>query len=411
MRTYRPMHVLVSAYSCRPDEGSEAGIGWNWVHSLSRLCRVTVITREVNRQAIERWLRGTALPSTRFHYIDAPAGFRSWSVGKLYYGMWQRRTLALARGIHAADPFDVVHHVTVASINYPIFLQRLPVPLVYGPVGGGESVPAPLRIGNSLTEAGYEAARSLRQRLVPWNPRIRAILRGARIILVANEETLRLVPMEWREKSDVMSMVGADTAEARHAPRTVVDTFQIYMAGRMLHWKGLHLGVRAFAEVAELFPEYRMVLVGDGPQRGRLEQLVRDLSLEERVVFRGWLPRSETLEIARDSRLLLFPSLRDSGGMAVIEAMAQGTPVLCLAAGGPASIVSPESGVVVPVHSEGQVVSDLAAALHQLLGDSPRLQRMGEAASRRAATEFAWDRRASRMLALYERILSEKNRR
>ena len=141
----------------------------------------------------------------------------------------------------------------------------------------------------------------------------------------------------------------------RHSSRTAL------YAGRLVAWKGLGLALAALRQPDAL--GWRLEVYGTGPERRRLEQLAERWNLSERVSFHGSRPREEVFAALREADVFLFPSLHDSAGWSVAEAMAVGCPVLCLDAGGPPVLVGAEGGIVVPLR--GNVVGRLANALDQ----------------------------------------------
>src|ERR1017187_3861154 len=114
------MKVLLSAYACEPGRGSEPGVGWNWIAPLSRCHEVWVITRANNRPSIEA---AGGSNSARFVYCDLPRWMRWWKKGRpgilLYYYFWQFQAFLVARKLHVAVHFDIVHHVTFVKYWMP----------------------------------------------------------------------------------------------------------------------------------------------------------------------------------------------------------------------------------------------------------------------------------------------------
>jgi glycosyltransferase involved in cell wall biosynthesis len=172
--------------------------------------------------------------------------------------------------------------------------------------------------------------------------------------------------------------------------------------GNLLHLKGFHLGLRAFAESGLSDIEYW--ILGDGPERGHLRLLAEELGISGRVKFWGRVPREEALRKLSECHILVHPSLHDSGGWVCLEAMAAGRPVICLDLGGPTMQVTEDAGIKVPPITPKQAVSDLAAAMRALSKDYDLLARMGEAGKRRVAENFGWREKGARIADLYQEM-------
>jgi glycosyltransferase involved in cell wall biosynthesis len=173
--------------------------------------------------------------------------------------------------------------------------------------------------------------------------------------------------------------------------------------GRLEHWKGFELGLRAFAEANLEGCDLRVV--GDGPERGRLTALAVSLGLANSVEFVGEVGRGEVFEILSQSDVLVHPSFHDSGGWVCLEAMAAGLPVVCLDLAGPAVLVSETAGVKVAAETPRQVIERLAVIMRELAAHNGQRARLGASARRHVASEHTWARRAEQVAALYEGIL------
>ena len=140
--------------------------------------------------------------------------------------------------------------------------------------------------------------------------------------------------------------------------------------------------VRALAIISQTRPA-ALVLVGDGPERAAVEALARELGVADRVRFLGLLPRFAEL-LAR-SDLFVLPSETESFGLAALEALASGVPVVASAVGGiPEVVRDRETGLLVPAADPGA----LAAACVSLLEDEPRRRRMAASARADAVSRF-----------------------
>ena len=134
------MRVLLSAFACHPRHGSEPGTGWHWIGALADLGHeVTVLTMSDHREEI----LASCPEGVSFRFIDIPKSPVPRSAELLWaydaYGRWQD---AAAREVEAqAQEYDVAHHVTYGGLHLGSMLWRLRIPLVYGPVGGGQTAP------------------------------------------------------------------------------------------------------------------------------------------------------------------------------------------------------------------------------------------------------------------------------
>lgn len=231
-------------------------------------------------------------------------------------------------------------------------------------------------------------------------------MRRATAIIVANRETAELIPARYRTKVQTILGIGMAAAEKDQAllPASKPDGFVILFVALLRPLKGGTLAVKALTQLARKHPEAKLVLIGRGSEGERLAALARDLGVSERIQFLGPLPRPQVLGWMQTADALLLPSLRDSGGLVLLEAMAQAKPVVCLDLGGPGEIVDETCGFKIRPGEPQQVISDLSAALEKLAADPALRQTMGAAGRRRVHEQFDWEKRGERMMAIYSRL-------
>jgi N-acetyl-alpha-D-glucosaminyl L-malate synthase BshA len=158
--------------------------------------------------------------------------------------------------------------------------------------------------------------------------------------------------------------------------------------------------VEVFNRLRHDFP-VRLLMVGDGPERARVEQRCRQSGTCGQITFIGNLPLVE--EVLKGADLFLLPSESESFGLAALEALACEVPVIATRAGGlPEVVTDGETGLLYPVGD----VDGMAEGAARLLADEPRRRAMGEAARRRAVEVFATDKVVARYRALYESVLA-----
>jgi glycosyltransferase involved in cell wall biosynthesis/O-antigen/teichoic acid export membrane protein len=433
------LRVLVVAYACSPGRGSEPGVGWGLARALADrpdVARVAVVAYAGFRAAIERELAGHPAPRLSFHFTRLPVErARHWREGRdrsglseqVHYYLWQgwaaREVRRLCREAAAAGrPFDVIHHATLAKYWAPSAAALgapAGVPVVWGPVGGGEAAPASFLPSFSWRGRVYEGARRLAQRLAHVDPLVRHTARRAHLDLATTDET-----------AERMRALGAPSVEVACAVALSDETMgwlgrlplppsegpaRFVSVGRMLHWKGFALGVEAFARAVReaardgdpALDGATFTLYGDGPERRRLLALARRLGVADRVHLPGQIPRERLAEALAGARALVHPSLHDSGGYATLEAAAAGRPVVCLGLGGPAlQVAHGRTGYVVAASTPAQAVEGLARALRALAADPARARAMGAAGRQAARAGFRWALQGERALTLYRRLLA-----
>ena len=142
----------------------------------------------------------------------------------------------------------------------------------------------------------------------------------------------------------------------------------------------------------------RFTVVGDGPERNRLEQLARSLGIEKAVSFCGWVSHAEVLRRLRSADVMVFPSVRDNGAGVVFEALATGAVPVVADFGGPGDIVHPEVGYKVPLTNESDVVAQMEKILTDLAGNRDLLDRLRQQGMSYARERLTWDAKAQPLL-------------
>ncbi len=216
----------------------------------------------------------------------------------------------------------------------------------------------------------HEFAEFVRAEYPALGERVVAIANGVDVQAVRDMASSTTVPADWTPPQEPYCVCVAALNEKK-----AHDTL-----------------LRAFAQVHE---PVRLILVGDGPLRADLTRLVAELGLAERVEFAGVQPPPVVAKLLARAQCAVLASRNEPFGIAAVEAMAVGTPVIATHVGGLREIVTDgETGLVVPVDDERA----LAAALSRLTSDAELRQRLGRAAADRAKSLFDWRQRTARYL-------------
>jgi glycosyltransferase involved in cell wall biosynthesis len=400
------MKLLISAYACAPGLGSDHAVGWNWATEAHRLGHeIWVFASPAHRQSIAAACHQNS-DFADIHWVFPEVPHWSLSEGiepkweRTYNLAWQYRAVGEARELQRRVRFDAIHHLTWAGIRAPTFLGSLGAPLIIGPIGGGETSPRSLRDKIGTRGRILECIRDISNDTITLNPVVRKGFSDAAIIFVSTSDTRKLFKGSFYNKTIVFSQLGLTELPSVQR-RQCSSPPKLLYAGRLLYWKGVHIALRAFAKLASAGIDARFTIVGDGPERSRLEQEAESLAIRNRVEFIPRIPQLKLFELYNKYDLLLFPSLHDSGGFVVLEALSHGLPVVCLDLGGPNEIVTTSSGVVVNAScgrkDTEQLATSMAAAISQLLETPEKIAELSAGAIARAQ-EFILSKRIA---ALY----------
>ena len=416
------LKILLVGHTCSPDLGSEPGFTWNWAWHLSAHHDVWVIARPLYRAAVEASLRRHRERGPRMVWVDLPTwinprgdpargqrGLHPHDTRHLIYLVWQRAALREALRLHAAERFDIVHHVSWGTVNAPPALWRLGVPFVWGPLGGGQL--APWDFARYLGWRGIvkEAVRAARARLMPSLPALRRAVANSAMLLATNRETADVLRRAGAAHVQLFLDGGVRPDAILPFPgRRADDRLEFLWAGRLEPRKGLPLALEAMARVPDC--PVRLTVAGSGPLRAAYERQAERLGLGEAVRFLGLVPHDEMRALFSASDAFLFTSLQDSFGSVVIEALAAGLPLLALDHQGVGAMIPAAAAIKVPVTSPDATVAGLETGIRVLAASADVRSRMSVAAYRHAATE-TWSRRADRMNRLYRDCLRAGERR
>ena len=415
------MKILMSAFSCGPGQGSEPDVGWHWALEAARRGHdVTVLTQTHYKDQIEQEIASGTLPKNLHFDIFMPATLEAlWNAGlrgqwclnelcQFVHLAWQFAALRHVRRNYRIADFDLVHHVTYATIRHPTLLGRLGLPMVLGPVGGGGRVPIRLRKSFDWLAWCTELIRDAHTLALRADPITYAACRQADVLFVRDEDSRRRLPRRFRDKTIVQLGVGVEAPDdSAPNPRCPGDPLRLIFAGRLLYLKGLHLGIRALASARSRGVDATLTVVGDGPARRGIEELARDLGVDPYLTWCGRIPQSDLFSMYRSHDALLFPSLRDSAGLTVLESLCRGLPVIGLALGGTAGMVNHTCGRVVEVEGleEGACVAGLANAITELATAEGLSVRLSRGAIARAK-DYSWPLVVARVYAEIEKEFS-----
>ena len=191
--------------------------------------------------------------------------------------------------------------------------------------------------------------------------------REAATLLVANERTRRALPFADHPAVFTLPENGVDLDVWRAPERAAANAgtngvFRLLYSGRLVRWKAVDITLEAIARARAQGVSVELDILGDGPERSRLEALCSDLGIASAIRFHGFVPQSKCVEHFGRADALILNSVWECGGAVVLEAMAMALPVIGPDWGGPADYVDEATGIRVSPTPRATYAERLAAA-------------------------------------------------
>lgn len=414
--------ILLVAYQCGPGMGSVSQIGWEWYARLCQAHDVTLVTHPRNSEALQA--AGAPFAGSQIITIDT-----EWFAGPLYrfakrlfprsehsvfllssldyfvfdYGAYRR----LRQLLKVGRRWDVLHRVTPVSLAAPTWLGRLGMPTIIGPLNSGLSDPP-----------GFSSI--LRQEST-WLVRLREFgrlfdgllgsTRHASRMLTATAATLRGVAVKYRGRCMPMLENGVDLQRFQASPWPPAPgpamPLRVLFVGRLIPAKALTLLLQAVARLVREGHPIELSVIGNGPLLAQWQAEVAQLGLNQIVRFHGSLPAEQVALAMQHCHVFCLPSVRESGGAVLLEAMASARPVIAMNFGGPAELVDAKVGQLIPLKSPESAIDALASTLRDVIEQPECWRQRGKAGRQRVETLHCWAAKVRQAESIYQKVITE----
>ncbi len=413
------LNVLLCAYQCGPGLGSVSQIGWEWYSRLAEHIPVTLVTHSRNRDALVE--NGAPLANSTVRYIDT-----EWFAGPLYrlasrlfrnsqhsvflvssldFYLYDWQTFRELRRL-PVRPWNLIHAVTPVSPVAATRLYRLGSPLIVGPWNGGLASPKTFPEIMRQDAGWLYPLRSIGA----WMDALTGCTRNAARILSASKATTASLPKSClsRVRTELENGVDLRLFQAGdwNPPPTGETPLQVIFVGRLVPFKGVSMLLEAISRVRSKIA-IRLKVVGDGPLRESLQREADERGLAGIVEFTGNLGLKQVAAAMRQAHLFCLPSVRESGGAVLLEAMACALPVNAVAYGGPAEIVDDQVGRLLSAEGREAVVRDLVTVFCDVVREPEIWRLKGVAGRQRAIEQYGWDAKIIQAIRMYREVLAE----
>jgi glycosyltransferase involved in cell wall biosynthesis len=416
------MKILISAIACNPLGSSEAMLGWLACKALANMGELWILVSEDHRAGVEESrARGVIPDHMHFEFTGVHrkysenrmlARLQSWK----NYIEFNHKLLPVAQALHARIGFDIAHHVTYSTWRVGSPLWRLGIQFIWGPISGTEVFPL-AQFGRILspTAKAFEAARIVSGVYSKLAPETKRCAKNAFHVFAAHNEAVEhLARLRGRtEGISVISYFTFSPADVAAFARTEYkqrgnEPLKIIAGGNLEGRKGVAIAIEGLALAKKQGANFRYRITSTGPERAHLEALAKKLGLENEVSIGKAFSREDYMSELKDSDLFLLPSLREGGGLTMMEAMLAGCVPIVARCGGPGTAVTKECGVPIPVITPRQMAKDIASAVVRFDKNRALIPKMGASAAARIAGYYAHSRFLTVMKDVYDNALSAR---
>ncbi|MBQ9531652.1 MAG: glycosyltransferase family 4 protein [Eubacterium sp.] len=401
------MNILYIAYSCDPYCGSEDKIGWNIPLEASKTHQVFVLTKEEHRQNITKYCSENKIENLSFFFIDINGLYKKVFKPPFYSGrlnIWHKKAFSTAKKICLDNNISIIHQI--APIEFRSIGKYYKIPntkFICGPIAGSQDVPKALF--NYLgKEKPIERIRMIINRFYRFKLRLSGILNKCDCVLYANNETKDfLEPSSNRIVIPDTALKSNELSPATESP-IKKDEFIFLTASRLTATKGLGLLFDSMKQLPES-PGYKLRIVGEGPLENEIKSLfASDDKVIKHTQFLGKLPFSEMNSQYQRADAFVFPSFREASGSVILEAMANGIPVITENRCGGAVICSDECAYLYnSANTKDEYIDNLSSVMLQCVNNQDEVRKKGETA-RKIAEKFTFEERIKTYTKIYEEL-------
>lgn len=410
------MKILYDCFSCSPYYGSDEGIGWAWPFYMSQYHDIWALVRNDRRADIEDYCKKNNFNGVHFIYCDIPDSlnfyYKHKKKGKngtldflLYQYMWQFVAYKAAKKLHKKIKFDLVHHVCTNDFRILGKMYKLDIPLIIGPIGGAQQTPSALQYYVRYHKKS-EDLRLFFNKLFSSCVGYKQALNKASKIYFSNYETLEYLSSKIKDKSKCQIMTEV-ACPVLPEPKIWMKKEQVTFlwAGRMDFRKGLELLFEAI-KALQKNDTWKVILCGSGKESEYYRKIISAFNLSDNVTLVGQLAYSEMSEWYKKADVFVFPSLRETTGTVIIEAMSHSLPVICLKQGGGALIVTDECGFPISGTTKEEYIINFRDAMLKCIEDYSCIKAKGIVSYNKIKEKYMWQHKIESILPVYEEIVN-----
>ncbi|SHJ76448.1 Glycosyltransferase involved in cell wall bisynthesis [Arenibacter nanhaiticus] len=402
--------ILVSAYACSPNRGSEPGMGWHFVKGLSQFHEVHVIVEQHKwEKPITEYLEAhpELKENLKFYFIEKHRNKRLRKIWPpsyyWFYKGWQKKVYKLALSLDAKENFDLIHQLNMVGYREPGFLWKINKPFVWGPIGGLENSPWAFLPSLGFKGLLFYSGRNFInfwQRNFLSRPK-RAAKRPNNALIAATPSNAEIIKKIWHQDAITICEVGQEKNNIEDIVlRNPDKPLKIVWSGIHTPGKNLPLLLKALHKVSL---NYELHVLGQGEMTSSWRNTAKNLDIKN-ISWYGWIEQPKAIDIMKKGHVFVITSISDLTSTVTLEALSYGLPIICLDHCGFTHVVNEQCGIKIPVNTPDKAAVNIGAALTSLYNDENKRTALSKGALQRAA-DFNWDNKIKALNTIYDTLV------
>lgn len=407
------LSILVNAYACSPNMGSEPGMAWNWCIHLAKHCKLYIITEGEFKDQIEEALR--ILPQGKnMHFFYNPVSDKirkmCWNQGDWrfykYYKEWQWKTYEMAISIIKEYQIDIIHQLNMIGFREPGYLWKIKdKKFVWGPIGGLKQFPVSYLHGAGIKMNIFNRLKNIINIVqLKYDKRINNAFSRADILISSIPDSYTAIKQYKHLESTIIPETGCFLTNNTNLiiNKSNNKGLKLLWVGKFDFRKRLDIALKTIANLKQ-YTDIELSICGSGNLQQIIfyHQMAKELDIEKQIKWHGNLSNQDVIKIMYDADLFFFTSVSEDTSTVVLEAISCNLPVLCFDACGFGFVINDKVGIKIPLTNPNQSIKDFTNKIINIYNNKEVLNILSENCQQRQL-ELSWDNKIEQLIKLYK---------
>lgn len=409
------INVLVNAYACAPNMGSEPGMAWNWIINLAKYCKLYVITEGEWKNEIESTLLTSEIKdNVQFYYLPVSDEIRQmcWNQGDwrfyYHYRRWQKKAYKQALEIIKNHPIDILHQLNMIGFREPGYLWKIKtIPFVWGPIDAKEGFPVLyLKNASFKIKLFIKIKNRITQLQLLGSYRVKQAIKNANEVFSASSNTKATLSKYFNRESILLNETGCYVSDVKNVKfSNQNETLNLLWVGKFDFRKQLELALLVIEKLKHLDIIIHIVGKNDDEEGIYFQKVAFDLGISDKCKWYGLIPHQKVQELMQFCDLFFFTSVAEGTPHVVLESIGNKLPVVCFNTCGQGDVINENVGAKVELSTMEKSIEEFTSILSKFYKNRTMIRDLSDACEAHQVMH-SWNQKAKIMVDTYKKILA-----